>query len=712
MQIDSSWSTQSAISNTGLNNTTFLLKFKAETTDNDEHFRVDGVLVTGDLIPTTGSISVTKTAVGGDGTFDFTVATSATAIAPFTITTATGTGTTTITSLNPGSYTITETAEAGWDTTLNTCTVTVTAGNTETCNFTNTKRGSITIIKNVVDPSSGEVADSQTFTIHKDGETGQTISEGNNVVYSDLLAGTYVITEDANDNYVTEIPSIEVVLATGQDATITFTNKQKQATLTIQKIVTHPNGGLETAGQFSFSLDGESSTAFIENESNPLMGENVVLVNPGAYTVTETVPLGNYAISYTNCSGTIASNGSATCVITNSDITAGFGAITVIKNLPNDNGGTFAVENFPLKVTSVPAPESEESAITTNMSHGISTFFAPGDYVVSEENPGDLIGFTESISCVSGETVVASGNITLANQQSWVCTITNDDQPGQLTIIKNTGNESHNGTFEFTITGQENASITTTAGTGQTAPISLNKGSYNVVEVVPGGWSFSSASCLYDGESAGSEIANGKSIYIGNGRSITCTFTNTRQTGSLTVIKVVEGGGETVTASSFSIHVMQGETEVAGSPQPGSASEGTTYTGLPTGSYTITETGGPSNFVATFSENCPAGVITVTNSESPVTCTITNTFVPVVETPQPTPTPAPVPASSGGGGGGGRSVALLVKIGDINKDGKVDELDYAMLLADWSSNSVRSDLNKDGIVNELDLAILMFNWGL
>jgi uncharacterized repeat protein (TIGR01451 family) len=48
MRTDSSWTTQSAFSlPISLNNSSFLLKFRTSTNDNDEHFRVDGVKVTG-----------------------------------------------------------------------------------------------------------------------------------------------------------------------------------------------------------------------------------------------------------------------------------------------------------------------------------------------------------------------------------------------------------------------------------------------------------------------------------------------------------------------------------------------------------------------------------------------------------------------------------------------------------------------------------------
>jgi len=55
LRIDSSWTTQGAITNSGMDNKSFLLKFRTSTNASDEHFRVDGVLITG--LPDCSSLS-------------------------------------------------------------------------------------------------------------------------------------------------------------------------------------------------------------------------------------------------------------------------------------------------------------------------------------------------------------------------------------------------------------------------------------------------------------------------------------------------------------------------------------------------------------------------------------------------------------------------------------------------------------------------------
>lgn len=103
-----------------------------------------------------------------------------------------------------------------------------------------------------------------------------------------------------------------------------------------------------------------------------------------------------------------------------------------------------------------------------------------------------------------------------------------------------------------------------------------------------------------------------------------CPSTPPTGSGTLKVMKVVVGG--TATASDFSIHVKSGGTEIGGSPQPGSTS-GTSYIGITPGDYTVSETGGPANYTASFVGCNSSGNITVASSSVPKVCTITNTYV-------------------------------------------------------------------------------------
>jgi hypothetical protein len=49
-------------------------------------------------------------------------------------------------------------------------------------------------------------------------------------------------------------------------------------------------------------------------------------------------------------------------------------------------------------------------------------------------------------------------------------------------------------------------------------------------------------------------------------------------------------------------------------------------------------------------------------------------------------------------------------VGDINKDGIVNSLDWSTMNSKWGTSDSSSDLNKDGIVNSIDFSLLNNNW--
>ncbi|MEO8065238.1 MAG: ice-binding family protein [Candidatus Doudnabacteria bacterium] len=88
-------------------------------------------------LPATGSITVNKTAVGGNGTFNFN--TTGAGFSSFSISTSAGTGSHTQSGLTPGVYSATEVVPSGWTQNSSTCgSITVVAGLTTGCTIVNT----------------------------------------------------------------------------------------------------------------------------------------------------------------------------------------------------------------------------------------------------------------------------------------------------------------------------------------------------------------------------------------------------------------------------------------------------------------------------------------------------------------------------------------------------------------------------------------------
>jgi uncharacterized protein (DUF2141 family) len=490
------------------------------------------------IVQTTGSLSVTKNTVGGNGTFSMT---GTGTIGNFNLTTTNGTATQTFNNLTPGNHTITETTPSGWDKTGDTCAnVTVTALQTATCTITNTKRGSITVSKNVVGVNGGEVTDTHAFSVTLNGSSTQTISENAPFTYTNLVPGTYTIAENTDENYTfdsfsedsdSETSGSQIVVGAGQNVNLTITNKQKYGHLTVIKHVDNSHGlGTSTASEFTMNVTGVEP--FTGNEEG-----TTVDLNPGQYEVTETSDISGYAMGQSaDCAGTIGSNENKTCTITNYDLDPEKGAIVLVKNLVLDNGGNASVGDFNLRINQI---EGEPMSVSS----GQVTELDPGTYTVSEYVPENLQEkYTQTgITCTDNGESMEGNSINLMAGHVYRCTITNNDIPASLTIVKNTDNENNNGTFNFAISGTELApSLTTQNGHGETS-IELNKGSYNIQELVPENWNFQSVSCVYENESVGNEIENGENITVDNGDAVTCTFTNKKQDEP--VVTVNGGGG-------------------------------------------------------------------------------------------------------------------------------------------------------------------------
>jgi uncharacterized repeat protein (TIGR01451 family) len=128
-------------------------------------------------------------------------------------------------------------------------------------------------------------------------------------------------------------------------------------------------------------------------------------------------------------------------------------------------------------------------------------------------------------------------------------------------------------------------------------------------------------------------VNSGKGFLIDNFSSMSGPVPPT--TGTLHVIKhVINDNGGVATASTFSMHVKQGGTDVSGSPASGQESPGNTYTLAPN-TYVVSEDANTS-YTQTFSGDCDSsGNITLSVGDNK-TCTITNDDI------------APTPPPSGG----------------------------------------------------------------
>ncbi|WP_185741917.1 hypothetical protein, partial [Pseudoxanthomonas sp. 3HH-4] len=384
--------------------------------------------------------------------------------------------------------------------------------------------------------------------------------------------------------------------------------------LTLVKQVVNDNGGTAPATAWTLVATGTSRTISGTTGAAAVTGAAVPAGNyalsetggPTAYTAStwSCVKNGGAAVSANSIS--LVGNDVATCTITNNDRPA---TLTLVKTVVNDNGGTATVTSFPLTATG-PTTITGVSGTAAVTNRSVNA----GVYTLSEVTAA---GYTAGAwSCTAG--TLSGSQLTLANGQSATCTITNNDQPATLTLVKTVVNDN-GGTAtvaDFPLTATGPRTITGVSGTGAVTNRSINAGVYTLSEVTAAGYTAGAWSCT-----AGT--LSGSQLTLVNGQSATCTITNNDQAAQLTLVKTVDNtGGGTASPASWTL-TATGPTSISGAGgATGQVSAGT---------YTLSESGGPADYVGS-SWNCTAGTLsgnqlTLANGQS-ATCTIVNTFQP------------------------------------------------------------------------------------
>jgi hypothetical protein len=224
--------------------------------------------------------------------------------------------------LVPGTYSVAETVPTGWVLTSATCSdgspvtaISLQAGETVTCTFTNSKLPKLTLVKTVVNTYGGTkvVADFPLFI--------NTTPATSGMAYT-LTPGSYTASETQQFGYTAPLgwqgdcaTNGNVTLTYGDNKTCTITNKDIQPKLYVIKVVDNKGYGTKTPADFTMNVAGTnvSPTSF-PGASVP---GTLVTLNQGTYLVTETVdPM--YNVSYSaDCSSTIMVGQTKTCTVTN-----------------------------------------------------------------------------------------------------------------------------------------------------------------------------------------------------------------------------------------------------------------------------------------------------------------------------------------------------------------------------------------------------------
>ena len=233
--------------------------------------------------------------------------------------------------VTPGTYRVGELALAGWDQTGNDCHgLVVAAGATVPCTITNTKKGSIHIVKNT---SGGDTTFNYTLagpnsysaspSVTTSGGTGDTtlsdISAGSGYSASETVPAGWDLTASICDNGT---PASFAVPA-GGTVTCTFTNVKRG-----HVVVTKVTDPVDNVTAFSLHAEGTGTITAPANRTIQSGTPQDFEVTPGTYRVGE-LALAGWDQTGNTCHGLVVAAGATVpCTITNTKK----GSIHIVKN--------------------------------------------------------------------------------------------------------------------------------------------------------------------------------------------------------------------------------------------------------------------------------------------------------------------------------------------------------------------------------------------
>jgi len=288
--------------------------------------------------------------------------------------------------------------------------------------------GGTIVIKKLTDPASDTTT---AFGFTGTGgitPTSFNLKNGEMETFVSVAPGTYTVSEstvpagwaltnlvcvDPTGNSTTSLAMSKATIdvASGETVTCTFTNTQA-GTLTVTK-VTIPN---DTTTGFPITASGTGTISGSPNQTVKSGAPVSYTVTAGTYSVSETPPAGWTQTGNTCTNVTVTAGQTASCTITNTQVSMGPPQLIVIKHVINNNGGTKSASDFTITASGTAVPGGTTSFPGAE-APGTTLSVSPGTYTVAETV---LTGYVPTFS---GDCT----NVTIADGQTKTCTITNLD---------------------------------------------------------------------------------------------------------------------------------------------------------------------------------------------------------------------------------------------------------------------------------------------
>ncbi len=361
--------------------------------------------------------------------------------------------------------------------------VTVTTGDNHVYVVNRQASANLTVVKNVLNPQGDEVSDSHSFIVNVGGKSGS-FSEGTDADFV-LNPGTLTVTE-TNDPDYTELGCLlpngqaatDFYLSPGQSLTVSCTNQQMPATVTVYKDVLAADG--------SGTLDDNTFSVNLNNETRDFR-ENlpaIFSVNPGNYAALEDIALDpNYTFVSNSGAVSVGSNSQASITITNKQKPG------LISGFKYDESSGLGIFGWTIYLTGTSVVQTTTNELGFYQFLGLNV----GSYTVTEAtSPGWTPTDPTSINVTitpgtqsTGNNFTNFENVSLSGQKF-------DDLDGDG--IKENGEPGLPG---WTIQLQDqNGGLLGTAVTdanGSYTFVNRGPGTYRLREVAQGGWTQTSA---------------------------------------------------------------------------------------------------------------------------------------------------------------------------------------------------------------------------
>jgi hypothetical protein len=324
----------------------------------------------------------------------------------------------------------------------------------------------------------------------------------------------------------------EGIINEGDSVNCTITNSVIGNGVDVTKIIDSSNGGSTAPDDYSFVIDGYNENLPIPFEPD---GTNSLIIPNGTYSIYEVEEnSAGYETTYQGCEDIVIDENNpvfANCTITN---TAQPATITIAKTVVNNNGGDAEADEFIFRhngedITSefIYGLDGSTATATIEVPAGVHTITEDEDSRYETSYADDCIG------------------VELAIGENVICTIINNDLPGQLQInkelIQDNGGVANYEDFSFKI----NDGTSIPFNDAGMISIQVDSGVYSVAEDFVFGYDVSYENCT--------------NVEVSNGGTVTCTITNDDQQATLTVIKevIADDGGE-LSVEDFILYVTHG----------------------------------------------------------------------------------------------------------------------------------------------------------